>query len=64
MTIVVFYKNGFVQATTISSVVIEKNLFKFLKEKDGIGWGEIPLEDIKKIVVDGVTVWEEADGNK
>lgn len=64
MTIVVFYKNGFVQATTISSVVIEKKLFKFLKENDGIGWGEIPLDDIKKIMVDGVTIWEEADGTK
>lgn len=58
MKLIIFYKNGKVEARTISSVVIEKKSFKFLKENDGIGWGEIPLDDIKKIVIDGVTVWE------
>lgn len=57
MTVINFYKNGLVQATNLSDVVITKDSFKYFKE-GGQCRGELPLDYLKKIVIDGVTIWE------
>lgn len=58
MTLIIFYKDGNVFARKFLIATIEKNVVSFLIEDGARSWGRESLDYIKKVVCDGVTIWE------
>lgn len=58
MTVIVTFNNGNLIASGCTMAFIEDNNFQ-CSDPGAPRFIDYPLDEIKKIVIDGVTVWEE-----
>lgn len=58
MKLIIFYKNGKVEARTVSDVFVDSCSVSFNVNGNLVIGLHNTLNNIKKIMVDGVTVWE------
>lgn len=59
MTIIIFYKNGKADARIVSDVFVGDRSVVFNAGENQAFGACYDLDNIKKIMVDGVTVWED-----
>lgn len=64
MTLIIFYKDGDVDVRKCSAISISDNDIKYFRNKatEISLWHE--MSTMKKIVVDGVTIWEDDCANR
>ncbi len=61
MKVIVFYKNGNAEARIVSGVFVDSCSVAFNVNGNLVMESKHALNNIKKIMVDGVTVWEEEE---
>ncbi|MEY8256405.1 hypothetical protein AAK706_01580 [Erysipelotrichaceae bacterium 66-17] len=61
MTIIIFYKNGKADARIVSNVFVDSCSVVFDVNGNLVIGSKYALNNIKKIMVDGVTIWEEEE---